>query len=76
MAVIGPDDNTLVEMEDGPLRQDSGSSILIAGDDHNEYVGNSGVIRTGLCHLAIPRGWILGGPLSPYCPIWAEFYVN
>lgn len=24
--------------------------------------------------MAIPRGWIWGGPVSEHCPIWVEVY--
>ncbi|XP_013200561.1 endonuclease/exonuclease/phosphatase family domain-containing protein 1 [Amyelois transitella] len=52
------------------------SSILCPGTiDKSNFNGHSGAIRSGLCHLAIPRDWSWGGPASPFCPIWAELNV-
>ncbi|XP_045768174.1 endonuclease/exonuclease/phosphatase family domain-containing protein 1-like [Maniola jurtina] len=52
------------------------SAILCPGSiDKTNFNAHSGVIKSGLCHLAIPRGWSWGGPASPFCPIWAEFKV-
>lgn len=52
------------------------SSILCPGMlDSTSFNGHSGAIKTGLSHLAIPRGWSWGGPASPFCPIWAEIKV-
>lgn len=36
--------------------------------------GYWGVVRQGLCHMAIPRGWSWGGPASEHCPVWIEVY--
>lgn len=36
--------------------------------------GYYGVVREGLCHMAIPRGWVWGGPASEHLPIWVEVY--
>lgn len=36
--------------------------------------GYYGIVRKGLCHMAIPRGWTWGGPASEHCPIWIEIY--
>ncbi|XP_047986892.1 endonuclease/exonuclease/phosphatase family domain-containing protein 1-like [Leguminivora glycinivorella] len=43
--------------------------------DKSIFNGHSGAIKSGLSHLAIPRGWSWGGPASPYCPLWAEMKV-
>ncbi|CAG9784666.1 unnamed protein product [Diatraea saccharalis] len=43
--------------------------------DKSNFNGHAGAIRSGLSHLAIPRGWSWGGPASPYCPVWAEFNI-
>ncbi|KAG6464500.1 hypothetical protein O3G_MSEX014559 [Manduca sexta] len=52
------------------------SSILCPGDiDKSLLNGRAGAIKTGLSHLAIPRGWSWGGPASPFCPIWAEIKI-
>ncbi|KAJ0181593.1 hypothetical protein K1T71_002315 [Dendrolimus kikuchii] len=52
------------------------SSILCAGSiEKSNFNGYSSAIRSGLSHLAIPRGWSWGGSASPYCPIWAELKV-
>uniref|UniRef100_T1H890 Endonuclease/exonuclease/phosphatase domain-containing protein n=1 Tax=Rhodnius prolixus TaxID=13249 RepID=T1H890_RHOPR len=29
----------------------------------NQYAGESGIVRNGLCHLAIPKGWNWNGPV-------------
>lgn len=52
------------------------SSILYPGPiEKSHFNGYSGAIKSGLSHLAIPRGWSWGGPASPFCPIWAEIKV-
>ncbi|XP_068620969.1 endonuclease/exonuclease/phosphatase family domain-containing protein 1-like [Battus philenor] len=52
------------------------SAILCAGSVSNSSLnGHCGAIKSGLSHLAIPRGWSWGGPASPYCPIWVEMNV-
>lgn len=52
------------------------SFILCPGNiETSGFNGHSGAVKTGLCHLAIPRGWSWGGPASPFCPIWAELKV-
>lgn len=52
------------------------SIVLCPGTiDNSHFNGHSGVIKSGLCHLAIPRGWSWGGPASPFCPIWVELKV-
>lgn len=52
------------------------SAILCSGTiEKTNFNAHSGVIKSGLCHLAIPRGWSWGGPASPFCPIWAELKV-
>ncbi|KAJ2944504.1 hypothetical protein O0L34_g3849 [Tuta absoluta] len=52
------------------------SSILTPGAlEDSSFNGYAGVVKSGLSHLAIPRGWSWGGPASPYCPVWAEMKV-
>jgi hypothetical protein len=34
------------------------------------------MVRQGLNHLAIPRGWMWGGPASEHCPVWCEVYTE
>lgn len=41
----------------------------------SRYTGVSGILRQGLTHLAIPRGWSWGGPASEHCPVWCELYT-
>lgn len=41
---------------------------------NEKLTGHSGVIREGLCHMAIPRDWMWGGPASDHCPVWLECY--
>lgn len=52
------------------------TSILHPGTiEKSHFNGHAGVVKSGLSHLAIPRGWSWGGPASPFCPIWAEIKV-
>lgn len=51
------------------------SNILTSNLETSEFSGTIGVVKSGLSHLAIPRGWSWGGPASPYCPVWAEFNI-
>ncbi|XP_028165672.1 endonuclease/exonuclease/phosphatase family domain-containing protein 1-like [Ostrinia furnacalis] len=43
--------------------------------EKSHFNGHAGVVKSGLSHLAIPRGWSWGGPASPFCPVWAEIKV-
>lgn len=36
--------------------------------------GYWGVVKQGLCHMAIPRGYTWGGAASEHCPVWVEMY--
>lgn len=36
--------------------------------------GYWGVVRQGLCHMAIPNGFRWGGSVSQHCPVWVEMY--
>lgn len=38
--------------------------------------GYSGIVRQGLTHLGIPRGWKWGGPVSSHCPVWCQIYTQ
>lgn len=40
------------------------------------YTGNWGVVREGMSHLAIPRGWLWGGMVSNHCPVYCDLYSN
>lgn len=40
----------------------------------DKLCGYYGVVRQGMCHMAIPRGWSWGGPVSEHCPVWVEIY--
>ncbi|XP_077295514.1 endonuclease/exonuclease/phosphatase family domain-containing protein 1-like [Arctopsyche grandis] len=73
-SAIDPYTNTLVNTTHGSTRNGAGG-ILMANEDIGRFTGISGVVRSGLCHLAIPCGWTWGGPSSPFCPVWAEFYI-
>lgn len=53
----------------------TGKSCILCPEVNSQFNDHSGAIRSGLSHLAIPRGWSWGGPASPYCPIWAEIQV-
>ncbi|XP_054284341.1 endonuclease/exonuclease/phosphatase family domain-containing protein 1-like isoform X3 [Macrosteles quadrilineatus] len=41
----------------------------------SRYTGVAGIVRQGLNHVAIPRGWQWGGPASEHCPVWCELYT-
>lgn len=41
---------------------------------NEKLTGHSGVITKGLHHMAIPKGWNWGGPVSNHCPLWVEIY--
>ncbi|XP_050685441.1 endonuclease/exonuclease/phosphatase family domain-containing protein 1-like [Leptidea sinapis] len=70
-SILSEDKNTTVD-PNTPGR----STVLCSGAiDKSSFNGRAGVIRSGLCHLAIPRGWSWGGPASPYCPVWTELKV-
>ncbi|GLV41466.1 hypothetical protein CBL_06696 [Carabus blaptoides fortunei] len=51
-------------------------NILLGGAAKLQYTGVGGVVRQGLTHMAIPRGWSWGGPASEHCPVWCEMYVR
>ncbi|KAL4710001.1 hypothetical protein ACJJTC_015979 [Scirpophaga incertulas] len=52
------------------------TSIIYADvEGKSRFNGKVGTIRSGLSHLAIPRGWSWGGPASPFCPVWAEYNI-
>lgn len=51
-------------------------NILLGGGAKLQYTGVGGVVRQGLTHMAIPRGWSWGGPASEHCPVWCEIYVR
>lgn len=51
-------------------------NVLLGGAAKLQYTGVSGVVRQGLTHMAIPRGWSWGGPASEHCPVWCEVYVR
>lgn len=40
----------------------------------SKLCGYWGVVRQGLCHMAIPRGYTWGGAASEHCPVWVEMY--
>ncbi|XP_071447787.1 endonuclease/exonuclease/phosphatase family domain-containing protein 1-like isoform X2 [Hetaerina americana] len=40
------------------------------------FTGQWGVVRRGLCHLAIPKGWAWGGPVSSHCPLWCRLILE
>ncbi|XP_013133927.1 PREDICTED: endonuclease/exonuclease/phosphatase family domain-containing protein 1-like [Papilio polytes] len=66
--------------ESVPTKVDAASdghcAILAAGGVASSGCnGHAAAIRSGLSHLAIPRGWSWGGPASPHCPLWTELNV-
>nr|XP_023029055.1 endonuclease/exonuclease/phosphatase family domain-containing protein 1-like isoform X1 [Leptinotarsa decemlineata] len=52
------------------------SNILYNPKVQLQLTGTNGIIKQGLIHLAIPNGWSWGGPVSPYCPVYTEMFVN
>ena len=34
------------------------------------------IIREGLTHMAIPRGWGWGGTVSDHCPLYCDIYTQ
>ncbi|KAJ8979537.1 hypothetical protein NQ317_017685 [Molorchus minor] len=52
------------------------SNVLHNKKTQQQLTGAKDVVRQGLTHLAIPNGWNWGGPVSPYCPIWIEIFLN
>ncbi|XP_069674848.1 endonuclease/exonuclease/phosphatase family domain-containing protein 1-like [Periplaneta americana] len=51
-------------------------NIFLNSEMQLQFTGVSGMIRQGLNHLAIPRGWMWGGPASEHCPVWCEVYTE
>ncbi|KAG5897169.1 hypothetical protein JTB14_022532 [Gonioctena quinquepunctata] len=52
------------------------SNILCNLKIQRQLTGTNGIVKQGLIHLAIPNGWSWGGPVSPYCPVYTELFVN
>lgn len=53
------------------LDRDDNSAKLAA---ETKLCGYWGVVKQGLCHMAIPRGFTWGGAASEHCPVWVEMY--
>ncbi|GBP32119.1 hypothetical protein EVAR_80885_1 [Eumeta japonica] len=53
-----------------------GGSNIVTNKGVKAFNGIAGCVRAGLTHLAIPKGWSWGGPVSPHCPVWAEYNVE
>nr|CAD7432955.1 unnamed protein product [Timema monikensis] len=51
-------------------------NIFLNTEMQLQFTGMCGVVRQGLTHLAIPRGWVWGGPASEHCPVWCEVYTE
>lgn len=51
-------------------------NIFLTSSANIRFTGISGVVRQGLTHMAIPRGWTWGGPASEHCPIWCELFIQ
>lgn len=49
-------------------------SVKDPAAQNGRLTGHAGVVREGLCHMAIPREWTWGGPASDHCPVWIECY--
>lgn len=48
------------------------SSAKVAAE--TKLCGYWGVVKQGLCHMAIPKGYTWGGAASEHCPVWVEMY--
>ncbi|XP_067006752.2 endonuclease/exonuclease/phosphatase family domain-containing protein 1 [Anabrus simplex] len=51
-------------------------NIFLNAETQIQFTGVWGIIRQGLTHLAIPRGWMWGGAASEHCPVWCELYTE
>lgn len=51
-------------------------NILYNNKVQSQLTNVNGVVRRGITHLAIPNGWGWGGPVSPFCPMWTELFIN
>ncbi|KAG8231904.1 hypothetical protein J437_LFUL011373 [Ladona fulva] len=51
-------------------------NIFLGPEANQCFTGQWGVVRRGLCHLAIPKGWAWGGPASSHCPIWCRMILG
>lgn len=52
----------------------SNNSCNITNISDKRLTNMNGIIKNGLHHMAIPRNWNWGGPISDYLPIWIEIY--
>ncbi|KAK9511243.1 hypothetical protein O3M35_005837 [Rhynocoris fuscipes] len=50
-------------------------NIFFKESSLSHYAGENGVIRNGLNHLAIPKGWNWNGVVSDHCPVWAQLTI-
>lgn len=51
-------------------------NIFLSPSASSIYAEVGSVVRQGLTHMAIPRGWSWGGPASEHCPVWCEIYTD
>lgn len=54
--------------------QQNGADATAAPQVGDRLCGYYGVLRQGLCHMAIPHGFRWGGSVSEHCPVWMEMY--
>lgn len=54
--------------------QQNGGDATAAPQVGDRLCGYYGVLRQGLCHMAIPHEWRWGGSVSEHCPVWIEMY--
>ncbi|XP_046385861.1 endonuclease/exonuclease/phosphatase family domain-containing protein 1-like isoform X2 [Ischnura elegans] len=69
---------TNIEDANGNLRpsRQFHDNIFLGPVANQCYTGQWGVVRRGLCHLAIPKGWAWGGPVSSHCPLWCRMVLE
>ncbi|KAB7498344.1 hypothetical protein Anas_03231, partial [Armadillidium nasatum] len=73
--VISPETTTNISY-DSPDGDSCLDNIWLSSHCLKLYTGSSGVVREGLSHMAIPRGWGWGGMVSDHCPIYCDLYTE
>ncbi|XP_049857189.1 endonuclease/exonuclease/phosphatase family domain-containing protein 1-like [Schistocerca gregaria] len=51
-------------------------NILLNKNAQSLFTGVWGIVRQGLSHLAIPKGWLWGGCATEHCPVWCELFTG
>lgn len=56
------------------IYDDLNNQSIVPSAKGDKLCGYWGVVRQGLCHMAIPKGYTWGGSVSQHCPVWIEMY--